>query len=144
MRMDALQRDVLVVLAVLGVGFSLVQTLWLWARRIVRRQRLALRRTRAAQGEAEAEWLLARAGYRVLERQVHGCWQVRIDGEERAVELRADFIVARGGRRYVAEVKNGRLLLGELRQSEESASGGSPANCIPCNQKKPGNRENLA
>jgi hypothetical protein len=89
------------------VGLALVQTLRLWARAVAQRRRLALQTARAVAGEAAAERLLARAGYRVQERQASGSWSVRVDGEERAVALRADFIVTRRGRRYVAEVKTG-------------------------------------
>ncbi len=53
--------------------------------------------------------MLERAGYRVLERQTRGSWTVYADGEPVEVGLRADLLVARGGRRYVAEVKTGKL-----------------------------------
>ena len=64
---------------------------------------------RASDGERLAFDLLERSGYTVLERQVAGSWTVRADGEPVTFGLRADFIVARAGRRYIAEVKTGRL-----------------------------------
>jgi len=105
--MPPLPRESLIVLAATGVGLALVQTLRIWARGVAQRRRLALQSARAVAGEAQAEKLLARAGYRLLERQASGNWLVRVDGEERAVALRADFLVTRRGRRYVAEVKTG-------------------------------------
>lgn len=64
---------------------------------------------RAVEGEAGAAALLERAGYSVLERQVPGSWTVRADGEPITFGLRADYLVARAGRRYIAEVKTGRM-----------------------------------
>ena len=67
------------------------------------------RSLRAIDGEAGAFALLEREGYAVLERQVPGTWTMRADGEPVTFGLRADYLVARGGRRYIAEVKTGRL-----------------------------------
>jgi hypothetical protein len=67
------------------------------------------RSLRAVHGEREAVTLLERDGYVVLERQVAGSWTVRADGEPVTFGLRADYLVARDGRRYIAEVKTGRL-----------------------------------
>jgi len=67
------------------------------------------RSLRAADGEHGAFALLGRAGYAVLERQVPGSWTVRANGQPLTFGLRADYLVARDGRRYIAEVKTGRL-----------------------------------
>jgi HAMP domain-containing protein len=67
------------------------------------------RSVRAIEGEHEARALLERSGYAVLERQVPGSWTIRADGESVTFGLRADYLVARAGRRYIAEVKTGRL-----------------------------------
>jgi hypothetical protein len=67
------------------------------------------RSLRAVDGEAGAFALLEREGYAVLARQVPGSWTVRADGEPVTFGLRADYLVAREGRRYIAEVKTGRL-----------------------------------
>jgi hypothetical protein len=64
---------------------------------------------RAVDGELGAFALLERAGYAVLGRQVPGSWTVRADGESVTFGLRADYLVTREGRRYIAEVKTGRL-----------------------------------
>jgi hypothetical protein len=65
------------------------------------------RAARAVAGEAIGAALLARAGYRVLARQVTIEWAPRLDGEPRATTLRADYVVEARGERLVAEVKTG-------------------------------------
>jgi len=65
------------------------------------------RGARAVQGEREAEHLLGRLGYAVVARQVSLEWAIACDGEDHPVDLRADLLVERDGRRYVAEVKTG-------------------------------------
>jgi hypothetical protein len=68
----------------------------------------ARRRGRAAvRGEVAAEQLLARAGFKVRERQVALVFPIVCDGQPLPIALRADLLVERGGRRYVAEVKTG-------------------------------------
>lgn len=62
---------------------------------------------RAQLSEAQAERLLRRAGYRVEARQVQGGWTLLIDGQPVQVRCRADLLVRRRRRRYVAEVKSG-------------------------------------
>jgi hypothetical protein len=65
------------------------------------------RGARAMDGERAAERLLGRLGFAIVDRQVCLEWVIDCDGEEHLVELRADLLVERGGRRYVAEVKTG-------------------------------------
>jgi len=105
--MMPLPRESWIVLAATGGGLAAVQTVRLWWRSAGLRWRLRAQAATAAAGEVRAEKLLARAGFAIEGRQVVATWTVRVDGEEQAVGLRADFVVARGGRRYVAEVKTG-------------------------------------
>jgi hypothetical protein len=79
------------------------------AREQQRKSAAHARGLRAVDGEQGAFALLERAGYAVLGRQVPGSWTVRADGESVTFGLRADYLVAREGRRYIAEVKTGRL-----------------------------------
>ena len=72
--------------------------------------RTARRRgARAVRGELQAEELLAELGFAVLERQAPLAWAIECDGEPHPVQLRADLLVERAGRRYVAEVKTGTM-----------------------------------
>jgi hypothetical protein len=74
-----------------------------------RRAAAQARSVRAIGGERGALSLLERGGYAVLDSQVPGSWTVRANGEKLTFGLRADYLVARAGRRYIAEVKTGRL-----------------------------------
>ena len=105
--MMPLPRESWIVLAATGGGLALVQTARLWWRAAAVRWRLAEQSARASAGEVLAEKLLAKAGYRIDARQATQRWAVRVDGEAAEVTLRADFVVSRRGRRYVAEVKTG-------------------------------------
>lgn len=98
-------------LAALGaVGvFGLVQSARLALARWAPRRRIAAARASGADGERRAEPLLQRSGYAVIARQVATTYEVLVDGEPCAVALRADFIVEAEGRRFVAEVKTGRV-----------------------------------
>jgi hypothetical protein len=88
--------------AVLAAAWAGELTARAWSR--ARRRR---RHRRALRAERDAERLLVTRGYRIEERQATTAWTVRCDDTPVAVELRADLIVARGGRRFVAEVKTG-------------------------------------
>jgi hypothetical protein len=79
-----------------------------WWRSGAVRRRLKAQWLRAGQGEDRAETLLARAGWHVVGRQVSQRYDLGVDGSKLSVLVRADFIVQRGGRRYVAEVKTGK------------------------------------
>ncbi len=66
------------------------------------------RQRHAKRGEARAEQLLRARGFDVVDRQVAGAWTLRVDGEPVHAAVRADLLVRRRGRTYVAEVKTGR------------------------------------
>ncbi len=106
-------HDILVEALAVGVAIALaaavVQTLRLWWRRASLTRRLRARAAHALDGEERAHRLLERRGYDVLARQAWQPWAVRIDGVTLEVDLRADYLVARGGRTFVAEVKTGRV-----------------------------------
>lgn len=76
-----------------------------WARGWTRRRRWS----RARVAESDAPRILAEFGYEVLGTQVRGEYTLTIDRAPVSVSLRADFIVARQGQQYVAEVKSGRM-----------------------------------
>ncbi len=94
-------------------ALATLAALWLALRgaldRAARRRVMRVRRERGAAGEARAEALLTGLGYAVLGRQVAARYDLDVDGEPFDVALRADYVVERDDRRYVAEVKTGRL-----------------------------------
>lgn len=76
---------------------------WGWRHEAVE----ARRARRAVEAEHDAEILLRARGYRILDTQNDHTWSVYLNGDEHEIALRADLIVKRGGRRFVAEVKSG-------------------------------------
>lgn len=64
-------------------------------------------RSLGRRGESAAERILARAGYTVVERQVTRTYAVHVDGDLHEAGVRADLLVQRQGRTWVAEVKGG-------------------------------------
>jgi hypothetical protein len=99
----------LAIVTAFAIVIAIVQTLRLWWTGFARTRRLRRQLVRAAVGEARAERLLERAGFAILARQAAHRWTVRVDGQPIAIDLRADYIVEQGGRRFVAEVKTGRI-----------------------------------
>ncbi len=98
---DALVFAALVALAALGlVGV---------VRDALGRARLRARFGRARRGEMQAERLLEALGFRIEARQARLAWHPVVDGERCEIEGRADLLVSKGGRRFVAEVKTGAL-----------------------------------
>jgi hypothetical protein len=90
-----------IVLAAIVLGFV--------ARGWYRRWRLRLRWSRARKIEQRAATLLAERGYQVLDSQVETTYTLLVDGEPSTVTLRADYLVSRSGRQFVAEVKSGKV-----------------------------------
>lgn len=94
--------------AALAAGAALTQSLRLiWLRGRPARE-LAARRRRGARGERDARSLLRRAGYRIVAEQPEGAIELLLDGERTPLPLRADFLVQRGGARFVADAKTGK------------------------------------
>jgi hypothetical protein len=71
------------------------------------RWRLRRRWSHARSVERQAGGLLEKLGYRVLDRQIETSYAVLVDGRPTEVALRADYLVSRGRRQFVAEVKSG-------------------------------------
>lgn len=101
--MEAHHLSLVVLLGFLAAFFALG---WWRAHTRIRRNNLA-RQAVARVGEEEAERLLERGGYRVVDRQVTGAFTLWIDDEPVALRCRADLLVERRGERFVAEVKTG-------------------------------------
>ncbi len=109
MQADIARSGLWIALAAFASVAALVQTARLTWGQLARSWKARARTRRATAGEVRAEAIVARAGYEVLARQVPGRWTVHADGEPMEVALRADLLVSRNGRRYVAEVKTGRV-----------------------------------
>jgi hypothetical protein len=98
-----LEHVALVLLAL----WALAQTVRLWASRRRGAKNAARARTLGAEGERQAESLLSEAGYRIVARQAAASYELRVDGQTELARVRADFLVERDGRRFVADAKRG-------------------------------------
>jgi Holliday junction resolvase len=76
--------------------------------RLRERRRGRAYNVRGQRGERAAERLLEAHGYTLIARQIETHYPVAVDGDTVEVMLHADFLVARGRERLVAEVKTGR------------------------------------
>ena len=95
-------------LALLLLAATALLAAWMLRLALTRNSRRSKRRNRVAQrGESAAERLLERHGYQILDRQVQAAWTFHVDGEAVEAKVRADLLVRRRGRVYVAEVKTG-------------------------------------
>lgn len=93
---------------VLGfLALLLLQTLRLWWAKSAAGFRVSRHRRLGAAGERRARELLARQGYRLCGEQQGGSYRLLVDGAETPIHLRADYLVEKKGRRFVAEVKSG-------------------------------------
>jgi hypothetical protein len=98
-----LLRAALIFAVLLVVVLVVRQALQAW----LRRRRVLNRLSNAQRGESRARGLLEARGYAVIGSQSCQSYTLFVDGTEVEVALRADYLVTRDGRRYVAEVKTG-------------------------------------
>jgi hypothetical protein len=89
--------------------FALLELARWWTQRWIVSWRMRRQAARAIAAEAWAARLLARAGYELVGSQVKGAYDLSVDGRRVTIELRADYVVRRKGRSFVAEVKSGAL-----------------------------------
>lgn len=108
MRLSAIPPELLVAALAVALLLVAVQSARLALTRWLPRRRIEAARAAGADGEARAEPLLRELGYAIVARQAPTTYELSVDGEPCVVALRADFLVERGGRRFVAEVKTGR------------------------------------
>lgn len=76
--------------------------------RWVKKRRGAYFRNKGRKGELAAKQLLRRHGYRIIDEQAQRPVVFYIDGERKEQMVSCDFIVRKGWRRYVVEVKSGK------------------------------------
>ncbi|MFT7579432.1 MAG: hypothetical protein ACI9MR_001096 [Myxococcota bacterium] len=71
------------------------------------RVRMQRHRRQGAAGEPRGLALLKRAGYTLIETQPSALVSVSLDGHRHECGVRADALVTRDGRRWIAEIKSG-------------------------------------
>lgn len=96
----------IVALAALSIA-ALGALLALRARRWIAAARSARRMARARRGEHDARALLIAEGFSIEREQAPAAMVLRADGAALSFAVRADYLVRRRGKRYVAEVKTG-------------------------------------
>ena len=84
------------------------QNAWQWSRRVRRRWIARRRSRRAVRGEIEAESLVEKHGFEIVDSQANTTWTIHVDGEPVEMNLRADLILSRDGKSFVADVKTGK------------------------------------
>lgn len=93
---------------VVCVGWA-ARRVWRWWDAGAEERALKRRQRRAGRAEEDAAGVLRAHGYTILADQAEHHWHIGLDGEPFEVELRADYLVSRAGRRYIAEVKSGHM-----------------------------------
>lgn len=107
----------------LAVGLTLLLVwlgAWIETKLRVLRERKKSRdqAKRGFQGERDAEKLLKKLGYTIVSRHAPASYAMTLDGEPQAVQLQADFVLQREGKKFVAEVKTGKAA--KLEQAAET------------------------
>ena len=108
MHLSAVPPELLAAALALALVLAVIQTARLAFVRWLPRRRIQAAREAGADGELRAEPMLRAQGYAIVARQAPVTYDLAVDGERCEVALRADFLVERAGRRFVAEVKTGR------------------------------------
>ncbi|MCW2277344.1 hypothetical protein [Heliophilum fasciatum] len=103
--MDGGQSSIMIWLVIAMLAGAII---FAFLYRLYRRWQGWRRRRRGWAGERQAAALLMDQGYRVTATQPPARMTVRIDGQPVQVGIRADYLVERRGKRFVAEVKTGR------------------------------------
>lgn len=101
----SIPREVLAAALALALLWAIAIAIGRWRVAAARRRRFV----RAREGEREAAGLLEAGGFAIEGAQVATHYDAIVDGDATRIELRADYVVTRQGRRYVAEVKTGRV-----------------------------------
>ena len=97
-------------LALVGVStLALGQAGSTWLSRFLRRRRILSRVARAGDGEREAARYLQNAGFTVLGAQVASTYTLLVDDAAMSIDVRADLVVTKDERRFVVEVKTGKV-----------------------------------
>lgn len=98
------------------IGLIALFGAWVLAQilRVLRWLRMSNYRSIGKRGEISALQILADAGYTIEGSQVARKYYVRVDGVDKEVLLRADFLVRKDGASYIAEAKGGLIVSNPL------------------------------
>ncbi len=94
----------LIALPTFLAGMYLQQVAKTWLQSYKLKRRFA----RGARAEVLAAKLLKKSGYTILREQASLTWRVLLQDKWVPVEMRADYLVSKSGKRFIAEVKSGK------------------------------------
>ena len=75
--------------------------------KLIKRRKVNRRMQRAKRGEIKAVNLLEKNGYQIVDIQKEGFYTLEIDDKPHIAKVKADLIISKGNRTFVAEVKTG-------------------------------------
>lgn len=95
---------------VVSLALGLAAGAWLFYRAVkLRRSFVARRRTAlAVEGELRGGQLLKAHGFGIVSVQPRHSYRMHVDNEPRQIQVRADYLVSKAGRYWVADVKTGK------------------------------------
>lgn len=102
-----MDNNVIVLAACALLGLILGGVLVRWASRFLDRMRRKKRSRRGQKGQKQARKFLRKRGYKVLAENPAMKTRVEVDGETFTRKVMVDFLVEKGARTYVVEVKTG-------------------------------------
>lgn len=76
-----------------------------------RNKNLRKRFQKASRKENEARQFLRKKGFNIISTQEEFTYSLLTNGQKIPIKIRFDYIVKRGGQRYIAEVKTGKLAI---------------------------------
>jgi hypothetical protein len=102
-------HTVLAALAGVGLLFLLLGAWLEGLRRTFKAKRLASKAAKhGLKSEKDAEKLLKKMGYTVLQKQPPASYWAVVDGEPQAINVSGDLLLEKGGQSFLAEVKTGK------------------------------------
>ena len=96
------------IMASVVIFILLVIVVRYWYLDYSKRRKQKKRFKRGAQKEEEARSILIKNGYKVIDEQFVAIHNYKADGEDKEVKLIVDYVVSKGGKTYLVEVKSGK------------------------------------
>ncbi|KAB2951687.1 hypothetical protein F9B85_11705 [Heliorestis acidaminivorans] len=103
------EQTMVLLLALLILAMLFGAFVFSWLRKLYQRWLILWRQQRGKRGETKAVKVLSSKGYTVIEAQPVGTMTLRVDGRANTIKVRADYLVSRQGKKYIAEVKTGQV-----------------------------------
>jgi len=96
------------IIAIFIIIFLLIIVVKYWYSDFSKKRKQQKRFKRGAQKEEEARRFLIKKGYKVIDEQFIAVHRYKADGKDKEVKLIVDYVVSKGGKTYLVEVKSGK------------------------------------